>query len=45
MDLDQVSRDGPYEEFTEEDLHPVLQETCAFAETLASHYEEEALPK
>lgn len=44
LNLDLVSRDGLYEEFTEEDLQPVCEETRAFAETLSSKYEEEALP-
>lgn len=45
MDLDRVSHDSPDEEFTEEDLVLVREETCGFTETLASKYEEEALSK
>lgn len=40
-----VSRNGPYEEFTEADLVPVCEETRGFAETVASKYEEKALPR
>lgn len=40
-----VSVDGPFEEFTEEDLQLVHNEICPFAKALAARYEEEALPK
>lgn len=43
IDLNLVSRDVPYEDFTEEDLVPVREETRGFAKNLANKYEEEAL--
>lgn len=45
LDVAMVNTDGPFEDFTEQDLVPVGDETRSFADALVSRYEEEALSK
>lgn len=39
LELKSVSRDGPFEDFTEEDLQLIHEETHAFIEAMATKYE------